>query len=897
MIGILIALKSILEIDVVAGALGALDAGLNIAGFFSIMKSKLPKDSIEIQMISALDESLRESCKKLGWYYDSMAAYMWLDVEKILSSTVMTKESLDNALELLTGKHIDEMASNVFVDCFDKSVAGKPELFRYLNQKWMRYRGEVTNNNEISYFQSASKDFSAYYSYVEKKYTRVSEYAELVGAYSDEEACIDAYIEVNNAAVSVLSYLESWFENGKGYGTLLIYGEPGHGKTLLCNKSVVEYSRGNFLKNKASNVMAVSLNTGYNPQIIKDGIVDLEKALIWGFGKRHFTFEDCRGALLFMDGFDEFVDDAKNTNIKDIETFMTIINGIADEYDIHVVVLSRTIAVQEYLKKKGNSRRCFMLMPLTNMQQDAWLDKHSEYNDYRKTFNKVRINEDMKTLLGIPFLFRLIVNSRFDQVSTNVVELYDMLFDHLMAKRYIRGKDRESVIVRLSNLAYDIYCTGMDTAVIDENEKDSQWIIAFYVKQIEKERVGFFHRSFYQYFLAEFIYTGILTLSENNVETFIGYFAERELDDTVRQYISLMLNENDMRILHNNLELAVNTLVQTEAILNVSPRFPDGNTEKTKIGRITNVFRNTMHICAIFSYAIKIPFKGTLDILFRTYRSDGIIVHSNEAIKANLTEGNLYRANLRRANMHRANLRGANLSGADLREADLSEADLSSANLQGADLSGANLNGANLSGANLSGTDLSRANLSKTILSRTNLSMACLYRVDLCTGDLREADLSGANMKKANLVGANLRDADLCEADLGRAQLRGANLIEADMGEVNLYRANLSGAKLSGACLNEANLSRVNLSKANLSKAELRGADLSASILRNANLNETDLNGAKMNGADLRVADLRGANINKAFLNGAKMGFAIINPELQSAIDSSIIGVNTIRWE
>ena len=142
MIGILVAIKTFLEIDAVVGALGALDAGLNIAGLFSILKAKLPSDSIERQMICALDESFKESCKKLGWAYDSMAAYMWLDVESILTATVMTKESLQKLLEILSGREISENDVDVYIDCFDKSVAGKEKLFRYLTQKWMRYMGE-----------------------------------------------------------------------------------------------------------------------------------------------------------------------------------------------------------------------------------------------------------------------------------------------------------------------------------------------------------------------------------------------------------------------------------------------------------------------------------------------------------------------------------------------------------------------------------------------------------------------------------------------------------------------------------------------------------------------------------------------------------------------------------
>ena len=156
MIGLLVAIKAFFEIDAVVGGLSALDAGLNIASLFEILKSGLSKDSIEKQMISALDESLKTSCKILGWNYDSMSAYMWLDAGTVLTTTAMTKESLKQVLEKLTGEKINDEVVEVFVDCFDKSVASREGLFRYLNQKWMRYIVEVNGNVTYNSFRQST---------------------------------------------------------------------------------------------------------------------------------------------------------------------------------------------------------------------------------------------------------------------------------------------------------------------------------------------------------------------------------------------------------------------------------------------------------------------------------------------------------------------------------------------------------------------------------------------------------------------------------------------------------------------------------------------------------------------------------------------------------------------
>ena len=184
-------------------------------------------------------------------------------------------------------------------------------------------------------------------------------------------------------------------------------------------------------------------------------------------------------------------------------------------------------------------------------------------------------------------------------------------------------------------------------------------------------------------------------------------------------------------------------------------------------------------------------------------------------------------ADLSGAYLYRADLSGANLSGADLSRADLSDAYLSRANLSDAYLSRANLSGANLSGANLSGANLPRADLSRADLSRANLSGADRY-TSLSSADLHYADLSGAD-----LSGADLSGADLSGADLSGANLSGANLSvsDASLTPANLSGANLSGANLSGANLSDAYLPRADLSGANLSNAYLSRANLSGANL------------------------------------------------------------------
>ena len=740
-------------------------------------------------------------------------------------SSDVAKMYLNQFYALVFAKETDEVSAgfrallNAYADSQHEINKKTDERFLWQNERINQINKAL---EELRDKKTAPVDFSPFYQVVEESFTEEKDEESIVGNESDERAYIDAYIEMEGGSRPVLPFLEVWFEE-KNSGAMLIHGEPGHGKTLLCRKAMVDFFRGDYLKGKAENVIAVSLNTGENRNIIDGGEVIISNALAWGAEREHkFTFDDCRGSLLFLDGFDEFIDDAKRTNsgLENICPFMKRVNAIAKSYDMHIVVTSRTAVVSSDLNDLTAICNHYELSPISESQQDGWMECHPECSDYKETIWKLRENDDMKELLGVPLLFRLIVYSRFDKNSSNVVELYSNLFSHLMRKRNIYA-DTWKVERDLMGLAFDVYCTDTNMAVLKNMTGNPHWLFTFYVRTSHKGKIGFFHRTFYQYFLAKFIYTGILNLKENEEANFIGMFAERELDETVRKYLSLLINEEDKEIVFANVERLVIALARTEAYLNLKPRIKAGDAEKSKILRSTNIYRNTLHLAAAFSYVIHLPFKGSLDCIMRTFDSRGITIISKNNIQAKLDNVNLYEAKLTEADLRGARLRGADLRGARLRGADLIGADLREAHLTEADLSVADLRGADLSEADLSEADLIGADLSVAYLSRADLRRAHLIGADLSVADLRGADLRGAHLSRAYLIGAYLSRAHLIGADL-----RGAHLSEAD-----LSGAHLIGAYLSGAHLSEADLSGANLRGADLRGADLIGTDLSGAII------------------------------------------------------------------
>lgn len=700
-------------------------------------------------------------------------------------------------------------------------------------------------------------DFSSYYVEVVRKFTakKRGEYRNLVGEEPDETSYIDAFITKEGEEISALSFLEERFVKTEP-GVILIHGEPGHGKTMLCCKASFEFYQKRFLTDKAMNVVAVSLNTGKNPRIIENRELKLENALVWGIApKRTFSFEDCRGSLLFLDGFDEFIDKAKEANIRNIHSFMDTVDDIAAKNSIHIVVLSRTIAVTKDLEPLSRIYECYELSPITDEQQDKWLEHHKEYDDYREAFIELRNNGNMRKLLGVPFLFRLIVNNRFHIVTSNIVELYDDLFVHLMHKRGIDDKRTlETVKEELMNLAFEVYSTDTFMAKTDWNP---QWVFAFYVKSDKGEKIGFFHQSFYQYFLAKYIHSGIINLTDENVEGFIGSFAERELDKTVRQYLAFMLKKEDESKVFPNIRKMIDALVSTEAYLNFTPHVVSGDAERSKILRSMNIYRNTLCIAALTSYVVQDPFKGDFGLVSRLFGSREVKIYSEKNNRANLRG-----INLSKTDLVLADLREVDLSGADLTGAMLIGANLSGAKLSGAKLIGANLNTANLCRANLMGADLCQANLFETNLIESNLC-----ETNLCQTDMFSTYLSNANLSRAELFRANLNRATLFKANLSNANLNEAILSMTDLKEANLSGAALFNANLSGASLFKANLSGANLQEANLMRANLVEADLSGADLSGANLIEAFLSRLDRYRLDLKMVHILAISLNGAGLD------------------------------
>lgn len=516
------------------------------------------------------------------------------------------------------------------------------------------------------------------------------------GALSNDEVYIDAY-SVEYRETKILNTIDQW-SSKDDYGVMLIHGEPGHGKTTLCRKAVYEYGRDRFCKDK-TNVFWFRLNPAFAEGIIENGKFVLKNAFCWGDPEIESISrilpeenkKEYQNSVVFLDGYDELKAQLHGVN-KNLQDFITVAKKIAQKYGMHIVITTRTRSLSDEGRLNIPS---LQFAPISEYEQDAWIEKNAP--GYKEDFEVLRSSssEDMKEMLGIPILFRMVVKAKLKSTTAqNVVDLYDMLFKATMERRGLESSKVGFWHQNYENLAYKIYCNDEQFTDVEDEQRADEFLYMFYIKDEGKQHVEFLHRSFYQYFLAYFLYRKMSEVKdEASAEAFLCCLAERQIDKDVLNYIQ-QVQKRRRRVAQKKCKCIVDAIEQTDAIITdaLSAENENGNAEQHRLRRCNNIFTNTLSICYTVAAAEKSKFL--------------ISLHEKENIHAAMRRYNCSSIWLESVGLRRANLSGADLSGADL-----SRADLSGADLQWADLSGADLRWADLSRADLSRTDLSGADL------------------------------------------------------------------------------------------------------------------------------------------------------------------------------------------
>ena len=676
----------------------------------------------------------------------------------------------------VTIEDLDLIDDSLFANIHRNSIAKEPMSRTDFESAFQRALQTKSNSTSKSDTVSASeKNKKEYYDYVLEQYKKRNEGNELLGEESLEELYMQpSYYKSENRFGNVAQLFDDFISKGDS-GVLWIVGEPGHGKTSMCIKAVADYV---FEKRyqQVSGVFWFRLNPHDVPEMIGNQKLSLEKVFSWGLTDdsrdKTFNLDEMKGGLVFLDGFDELKSSLEKNDILD-NRFHTQVNQLAKRYKMHIVVTSRTRALEQVKScteenlisgnseikcefRDGSSRKnaVKMLAPLTNKEQLKWINDliklrkrtgkdTSDLERYRKTFHSLQKNEFIKGLLEIPILLRMIVQNCYEPSSGNRVDLYRNLFNKTLLRQGIEDQsDQLQSVYR--QIAFRIFVYDDDSAEFHKGEfKDiagsDAYLYQYYLHTPEtgagpdkedKYRVTFLHRSFYQYFLSEFLYEKFKAITDvQSGKDFLKYLWSRRLDNYVLDNFRYMAKG-----VNTACKCVLSAIEETDAILPIYENVSDAKERIGNYDKANNVFWNAVSTCnRLFQ---KENSHESLDLTGRI--AELISKYDCSVISLELSS------------FKNASLQGANLFGAHLTRAHLSIADLRSADLRRA--------------------DLRRADLNFTNLCFADLRFADLFDADLRSADLRFADLRGADLRGADLIDVSLVGADFENAKVSRFQ-------------------------------------------------------------------------------------------------------------------------------
>lgn len=455
---------------------------------------------------------------------------------------------------------------------------------------------------------------------------------------------------------SIREYLESWVIE-KDFITI-ICGEPGHGKTSLCRKAMYDFYKSGWLENKVKNVFCLSINP-VGTKVFDDSRLDsLDSLLSWENDdstredeKHKLSRQDCQNALLFLDGFDELLECIPGYNM---EKFLDKVSLFLEHFAIssrpHIVITTRSMAISHHHERKsyplgrGKTVPIKELALISERQQYDWIERYEKHirderlknsifenidksgltsfnsserkhnrkennlsesylDKYRKMYKALDSKDELKEILGVPIIFRMIVVAEYvPEEGCHPTMIYDDLFDATWIRHNVEldeEHDKAHIKRKLTRHALKVYADNGDSAETSDEigKRESSWLYAFYTKHKRIEgskqlsrtvRVGFLHKSFYEYFLACEILSWFQACMNNrklciNGEEIVDFkdmlsiLGRQKLSDEVlfsikTLYYKMQSNMTCEGIPDNAFEIAHQILKETDGIISI-PKF------------------------------------------------------------------------------------------------------------------------------------------------------------------------------------------------------------------------------------------------------------------------------------------------------------------------------------
>ncbi|GFI49747.1 secreted effector protein PipB2 [Lachnospiraceae bacterium] len=708
--------------------------------------------------------------------------------------------------------------------------------------------------------------------------------------------------------------LSEHIDEKKDNKMLIIFGQPGIGKSTL-----ITWITANF-NDRINEILVYKFasdlgNIDWKNDRISNRILD----------EIGLKCNDLNGKILILDGFDEVsIESNRRRDILDSLYGDWIYDRTIDNFSL--IITCRENYVQRFAILKC---KYITLQSWDEMQIKSFCSIFQEKTKSSISDGTLKKLLENKSILGIPLIIYMVLALDISiEEEGSIVDVYDKIFsldggiyDRCIDNKSFADKHRiaevKKQIHQISReIAIWMFENNPDEAVISKKEYEN--ICASVTKEIEQKDIGqdfvignffelkhcegekgeelyFVHRSIYEYFVVETIYSSIENsikiLSDERQEELASniavYLKQGEITNTIGEFL-----QHKIFKLFNKLEFEKRNKFYNWWESTVAKMLNNGMLYYTKnrtyykdiISKECQCFMNILEILRLllctsnrkyimedinrellkryighclteikYSPGKKIPEIEVDSICDRFVKSD--IKNNRRTLSQVEIERLLDKLELRKLNLCQVYLCGIEFKNIDLKKIYMKES-----NLEGADLRGVDLRGVDLRGVNLSRTDLRGTNLLET---------------DLRGADLRRADLRGVNLGGVNLSGTDLRGVDLLGFNLNDTNMFYDNILN----NIKVNNFILSKINLSNANLRFINLSNANLNEANLFKSILQGAKLKKVTLLFANLREANLKNVDFYNSDLRLADFRGADLHGANLKGANLMFAKFDEE------------------
>lgn len=489
---------------------------------------------------------------------------------------------------------------------------------------------------------------------------------------------------------------------------LVILGQPGIGKSTL-----ITWITANFT-NRVDDILVYKFASD-----LED--IDWQNSKVSNhiLEKLGFEYKDLNGKTLILDGLDEVNIDDRCDVLENLYGDWIYRNHVEK---FSLIITCRENYVQELNRIKS---RYIILQSWDEMQIKSFCDVFEAKTGENLSQSTIENLIKNRKILGIPLILymTLALNISIEKEGS-IVDIYDKIFSldggiydrcinnknfadrHRIGevKEYIHQVSRDIAIWIFENKSNEAYipqeeyqriCNDIVQKQQDNKIIQQDFLIGNFFKLVrhcevnESKRLYFVHRSIYEYFVVETIYTSVFDKIDISKEELAGVFGKLfkrgKLTHNILDYLQY-------KIIHSKLNNMFDIVNETFQLM-----LQDGMTYYTR-----ELYKNIIE-CEMCVFTNMLEIIHLWKNNFTKLRlSNSTYLKHEASCPFNLSRMDLKEADLIGAKLRYTDLRYADLTGAKLKYADLRHADLRGARLVYSDFQVAYLKNLKLEGAELS---------------------------------------------------------------------------------------------------------------------------------------------------------------------------------------------------